>query len=153
VSIEPGAQQPQEHPPPPGFTAPPMPGSGAPIPPPPAPPTAPLNPYGFAQLPLHPQANLAKTLGIVGLVCSAISVLCCQVLGIAGIGLGIAAWIIAQKAITEIDTAPHSYAGRSDASLGRGLGIGAIAVGFLRLILFAVILAVQLIADPTLFAG
>lgn len=77
--------------------------------------------------PKHPQATTALVLGIIGLVV-------CQV-------ISPFAWSIGAKAVREIDANPQAYAGRSEASAGKILGIvGTVLLGLGLLVLVVVLL-------------
>lgn len=68
-------------------------------------------PYGFGQVPPHPEANTAMVLGIVG-VC--LSVMC------GGIGVFVApfGWVKGRRVMREIDANPGAYSGRGNAQAG-----------------------------------
>jgi hypothetical protein len=82
----------------------------------------------------HPQSTTALVLGILSLV-------------VCGL-LGPFAWSIGAKAVKEIDAAPWTYGGRSEANAGRIMGI--IGTGLLALSVLALVglLVIGLAAAP-----
>ena len=97
--------------------------------PPPQQPYAGQQPYSAAPgqwqaLPKHPKATLVLVLGILGLVV-------CQV-------LGPFAWVMGNRTVREIDESGGRIGGRSQANIGRVLGIVASAFLILGVIGFVV---------------
>lgn len=103
----------------------PPPNWGSAYPPPPGPGfPPPAGQQGWpAGPPRHPQATTSLVLGILGLaVCGVLAPF---------------AWYIGQQAVRQIDAAPWSYSGRSEANAGRILGIvgtALIAAGVLAVV-------------------
>lgn len=102
----------------------------------------PYPPHTWQPAPKHPQATLAMVLGIVGLVGGFVC----------GLPLFAApfAWFIGNKAVKEIDANPQQYAGRSEASTGKILGIiGTVLLALAVLaIAFFIVLGVSGAFDP-----
>lgn len=72
----------------------------------------------------HPQATLTLILGIV-------SILCCGL-------VGIAAWIIGNKAVQEIDASGGAIGGRTEANIGRILGVIGIVLTVVGIAFYAI---------------
>ena len=138
---------PAGYPPAPGYPQapgyPPAPGS----PPAPGYPPAPAPGYGqypngYSQYPPaygydpyaidHPQGTLILVFGILGVVTC--------------MPLGIAAWVMGNKALKEIDAAPGRYRNRSNVNAGRILGM--VSVG-----IFSVIIAIYAVIFFALIVG
>ena len=85
--------------------------------------------YGAPLLPKHPQSTTALVLGLVGLaggfMCF-LPLLCAPF-----------AWFYGRKAVREIDAAPQSYSGRSEAIGGMVTGIIGTVILFLGLLVLA----------------
>lgn len=90
------------------------------------PPVAPGPQMGGAPVE-HPQGTTILILGIAGLVCCG--------------PLGIAAWIMGNKAIQEIDANPTAYSNRGSVNAGRICGMIATILLILAVILWVVLLA------------
>lgn len=75
----------------------------------------------------HPRAITVLVLGIVSLVCCGF--------------LGPVAWILGNRAVAEIDANPSVYGGRTQANVGRILGIVATVLLILGIISWIVIIA------------
>ena len=75
--------------------------------------------------PDHPQASTVLILGIVSVVACGLA--------------GPFAWVMGNRVLGEIDAAPHQYGGRSNATIGRILGI--VATALMGLALVIVVLA------------
>lgn len=77
------------------------------------PPPPPAGGYGYGGGPVgggdHPQGTTILILGILGIVCCG--------------PLGIAAWVMGNKAIKEIDANPSAYTNRGTVNAGRICGI------------------------------
>lgn len=88
-------------------------------------------PYGFQQLPPHPEANNAMVFGIVGLC---LSVMC------GGLGVFVApfGWIKGKRAMAEIDANPTTYGGRGNAQAGFITGLIGTILGALFLLFWVV---------------
>lgn len=84
---------------------------GAPPPPPPNPMGGPVD---------HPKGTTILVLGILSLVCCS--------------PLGIAAWVMGNKAIQEIDSSPGRYSNRQLVQIGRILGIVGVVLLVLSLV-------------------
>ncbi|WP_372733837.1 hypothetical protein [Nocardioides sp.] len=85
-------------------------------------------PYG-AQIPQdHPQATTVLILGILGLVT-------CQI-------LGPVAWVMGNRVVAEIDAGNGAVGGRSNASIGRILGIVATVILGLSLLFVVAVLII-----------
>lgn len=92
-------------------------------PPPPPPP-----PVGGAPGPVeHPKGTLILVLGILSLICFQ--------------PLGIAAWLMGNTALKEIDAQPGVYSNRQTVNIGRILGIVAVALMVISLVIFLILLA------------
>lgn len=90
-------------------------------------------PYGYPVVtPDHPQATTVLVLGIIGIVACSLT--------------GPFAWVMGNRVIREIDANPQHYGGRSNANIGRILGIVATA-------LMGVALLVVVLAFVGVFAG
>ena len=76
---------------------------------PPPPPNSGYGAGGFGGGGDHPQGTTILILGILGLVCCG--------------PLGIAAWVMGNKAMKEIDANPSAYTNRSTVNAGRICGI------------------------------
>lgn len=96
-------------------------------PPPPPGYGAPQQGYG-AVPPNHPQAVTILVLGIASLVCCGL--------------LGIAAWVMGNKALREIDANPMAYQGRGMVQAGRICGMIAVALTILGIVFYAILIAV-----------
>lgn len=110
----------------------PAPGWGSVPPPPGAPPAGPPQQWGSTP-PRHSGATTALVLGILGLAL-------CQL-------LAPVAWYVGGQAVKEIDAAPWSYSGRSEANAGRIMGI----IGTV-LIILAVLVVLGFIATAVTFS-
>lgn len=78
--------------------------------------------------PDHPRAMLILAFGILGIV--------------ACMPFGIAAWVMGNTALREIDADPGRYGGRGTVSAGRLLGIISVALVLLGIVMMIVFLAV-----------
>lgn len=95
-------------------TPPPPPGYGA--------------PQGYGAVPPnHPQAVTILVLGILGLVCCG--------------PVGIAAWVMGNKALREIDANPTAYQGRGMVKAGQILGIIAVVLMVLAIVFYGLLIA------------
>lgn len=101
-------------------------------------PQPPMQPPYAQQPPNHPQAITVLVLGILGLV-------------VCGI-LGPFAWVMGNRVVREIDAARGAVGGRSEANVGRILGIIAsvlLVLGLLLVVLVFVFGAVVSVSSST----
>jgi hypothetical protein len=105
--------------------------------PPPGQPPWPQQPWqpGYPPPPAHPQATTVLVLGILGL-------LACQ-------AVGPFAWIMGNRVVAEIDGAGGRLGGRSEANIGRIMGIVATALLGLSVLL----LGLFVMFNVAIFAG
>ncbi len=99
---------------------------GTPPPPPPGYGAAVPGPYGVP--PNHPRAVLILIFGILGIVCC--------------MPFGIAAWVMGNGALREIDANPAGFQGRGMVQAGRILGIVSVVLFVLGILLAIVLFAV-----------
>lgn len=82
-------------------------------------------PYGYGPpLQEHPQGTTVMVMGILGIVA-------CQI-------LSPIAWVMGNRALAEIDAAPHLYSNRSNVQVGRVCGMVGTALLALSLVLLVV---------------
>ncbi len=110
-------------PPPPGSGE----GGGFPAPPPPG--------GGMGGQAEHPRGTTILILGILSLVCFQ--------------PLGIAAWIMGNTALREIDAAPGRYSNRQTVQIGRILGIIAVVLMIISIVILLLLLVFGVFAAST----
>jgi uncharacterized membrane protein len=98
-------------------------------PPPPTPPQWGDQPYGGASVP-HPRATLVLVFGILGLVCCT--------------PFGIAAWVMGNNALREIDANPAAYNNRGTVTAGKICGIVSVCLGILGVLLSVALIALAM---------
>ena len=95
---------------------------------------------GYGAVPQnHPKAQTAMILGIVGLVCCG--------------PVGIAAFIMGNNAVKEIDASGGRLGGRGMAQAGKIMGIIAIVLMVLGIILYAILFATGAMSVSTSSSG
>jgi hypothetical protein len=112
-------------------------------PPPPPPDSGGPGGYGAPPPPMggmggaveHPQGTLILILGIASLVCFQ--------------PIGIAAWLMGNRALREIDAEPGRYSNRQLVQIGRILGIIAVVLMIVGIIFLVVLLSLGFFAAST----
>lgn len=107
---------------PPNYGSPPPPGGGG---------YGGQSPYGaqgYGQPAEHPQGTTILVLGILGLVCCG--------------PLGIAAWVMGNKALKEIDSSGRTYSNRGSINAGRICGIIATVLMALAIVAYIILFAI-----------
>ena len=97
-------------------------------------------------LPPH-RGSLILSLGISGIASTGASLLCCQVFGLVGLGVGIAAWIMGSNDIKAMDAGQMEPSGRDSTQAGRICGIVGAGLPVVALLISIALIVFVILAD------